>query len=458
MEKIRREAMRRGLIPADLPVSIPPFHQWLDLVTPTFTWDWPHIQYIIRTLDRFTKREFDRLMIFLPPRHGKSESVTIRYPIWRMIQDPTLRVIVGAYNKQYATKFGRKSRQIGSRTLAISDDRAAVEDWETLAGGGYRSVGVGSGVTGHGADLIIIDDPIKSSEEADSDILRDRVWDWYRDDLYTRCEPKAQIILIMTRWNVDDLAGRLISAQNDDLGDKWEIISLPAIAEEDDPLGRPEGAALCPDRFDEGALKRIEKILGRRSFVSLYQQRPIPKEGNFFQYDWFQTLSEIDDVIEQRIRFWDKASTPNGGDRTAGVRMSKGKSGIYYVEDVVLGQWDAGKRERVMKDTAQRDGPQTRIWIEQEPGSGGKDSALYSIRNLAGFAARAVRSSGDKEIRADPFAAQCEAGNVKLIRGRWNHEYLEELCSFPNGKHDDQVDASSGAFARLSTKLRLFVA
>ena len=197
MGEIERERARRD------------FDVWLDQVTPTWEWRWRHLVYIRTYLDRVTRGDLKRLMLFVPPRHGKSEQTTIRYPTWRLERDPTLRVIVGAYNQILANKFSRKARRIAVQRLDLSAERVAVEDWETAQGGGFRVVGVGGGITGQGGDLIIIDDPVKNREEANSQAYRDRVWEWYTDDLYTRLEPGGAIILIMTRWHEDDLAGRI---------------------------------------------------------------------------------------------------------------------------------------------------------------------------------------------------------------------------------------------------------
>lgn len=176
---------------------VPPFPEWLDEVTPLWQWHVPHLQLIQHQLHRITTGEINRLMLFLPPRHAKSETATVRYPAWRLEDNPELRIIVAAYNQTLANKFSRKTRRIVRSRLPLSTERNAAEDWETTKGGGVRAVGVGGGVTGQGGDLIIIDDPVKNREEADSLTYRDKVWDWYTDDLYTRLEPGAAMILIM---------------------------------------------------------------------------------------------------------------------------------------------------------------------------------------------------------------------------------------------------------------------
>ncbi len=421
------------------------FGRFCPFVTPQFVWDWQHLAYIRQHLDSVTSGDIDRLMLFVPPRHGKSEMTTIRYPVWRIADALDMRVIIGAYNQTLANKFSRKARRIATDYgLSLSNERTAVEDWETTQGGGMRAVGVGGGITGQGGNLIIIDDPVKNREEANSETYRDKVWDWYTDDLYTRLEPGGAIILIMTRWHEDDLAGRILASDD---APNWTVISLPALAEEADPLGRQPGAALCPQRYDEGQLERIHSVLGN-SFYALYQQRPVAPEGEMFKRGWFEIVPAIP-RLTQFVRYWDKAGTADGGAQTAGVKMCV-VDGLFYIVDVITGHWAAAERERVIRQTAEIDGNNTRVWIEQEPGSGGKESAEATIRNLAGYTVHADRVTGDKITRAEPFAAQAMAGNVKLVSGGWNQSFLNELTSFPQGKYKDQVDAASGAFNKLS--------
>jgi len=424
------------------------FDAWLPIITPWWTWDWPYLRLIQAQLDQVTAGRVRKLMLFMPPRHGKSELTTVRYPVWRLERDPAMRVIVGAYNQTLADKFSRKSRRIALQRFSLSQERTAVEDWETTRGGGLRAVGVGGGITGQGGDLIIIDDPVKSREEANSPAYRERVWDWYTQDLYTRLEPGGSMILIMTRWHEDDLAGRILASED---GPNWEILSLPALAEPGDPLGRALGESLCPKRFTAEDLAKIRTVLGTWAFTALYQQRPLPAEGGMFKLAWFEIIHAAPVSAVARVRFWDKAGSAGRNDYTAGVRIAKTREGIYIIEDVVRGQWSALEREKIIRQTAELDGRSVPVWIEQEQGSGGKESAENSIRTtLAGYIVHAERPSTDKVIRAEAFSAQCEAGNVKLVRADWNAAYLAEIASFPEGAHDDQVDASSGAFNKLA--------
>jgi len=378
----------------------------------------------------------------MPPRHGKSENLTVRYPVFRLERDPKTRIIIGAYNATLAARFSRKARRIAEQRLELATDRTAVDDWETAKGGGVRSVGVGGGVTGMGADLIIIDDPVKSREEANSEVLREKIKQWYSDDLYTRLEPGGAIVLIMTRWHEDDLAGWILASEK---ASDWTVVRLPALAEENDPLGRPVGEALCPSRYDVADLEDIRITQGGASFDALYQQNPTAREGAFFKVGLLGLVEALPAGV-RLVRAWDSAATEGDGDYTVGVLMGRGEDGLFYVADVVRGQWDTAERNRIIRATAERDGVSVRVVVPEDPGSAGKDSARALVSLLAGFSVERKRATGSKDVRAEPFSAQVNAGNVKLLRGAWNTAFVEELRAFPRGRYDDQVDAASDAF------------
>lgn len=369
-------------------------------------------------------------------------------------RDPECRVIVGAYSATLGTLFSRRSRRIAETRFALSRERRTAEHWETPAGGGIKSVGVGTGVTGWGGNLIIIDDPVKSREEAESETYRNRCWDWYRDDLYTRLEPGGSIVLIMTRWHEDDLAGRILRSEE---GPQWRVVRLPALAEEGDVLGRTVGQPLCPERFDLEALGLRRTVLGSRGFSALYQQRPMAAEGGMFKREDLQAglvfEKELPTLWDGVVRYWDKAATADGGDYSVGLLMAKAKNGYFYVLDVRRGQWSSKQREDIIAATAAQDHLRfeglAKTWIEQEPGSGGKDSAAMTVRNLLRYGVQVDRPSGPKPVRAYPFSAAVEARLVRIVRSSWTDDYIDELCAFDAGLHDDQVDGSSGAYNHL---------
>lgn len=429
------------------------FDLWLEQVNPNWHWDWWHLVYTRQFLDQVTTGDISRLMILEPPRHGKTEMVTVRYPVWRLERDPLLRVILGGYNQPSANRFSRKARRIARERLELSTERTAAEGWETAQGGGVRAIGVGSGVTGMGGNLIVIDDPVKSREEANSAAYRERVWGWYKDDLYTRLEPGGAIILIQTRWHSDDLAGRILASED---APNWTVVNLPAEAEDDDPLGREIGAALCPERYDLTELQRIKQVLGSWSYAALYQQRPQPAEGGLAKRAWF-------DIVERTptqglwCRAWDLAATEKklvseDPSYTVGQLLMRVKD-HYYVEDVIRVRTGPGEVEKLVLQTAKMDGRNVRIRLAQDPGQAGVAQIKALERMLVGYPVVSERPTGDKVTRALPFLAQAEQGNVSLVRAEWNMAWLEEMVAFPTGKHDDQVDATADSFNELAAIL-----
>ncbi len=431
------------------------FPEWLPKVTPYFTWTWRHQLYLYEALERVTRGETKRLMIFMPPRHTKSETVTVRYSAYRLEQQPKLNVICGSYNQKLANRFSRKIKRIVQSRVAMSVDRKAVEEWETAIGGGVRAAGVGAGVTGFGADLIMIDDPVKSREEAESEAYREKCWEWFNDDLYTRLEPGGAIVLTMTRWHDDDLAGRLIKEMQEG-GEKWEIVCLPAIAEQDDPMGRSVGEALCPARYDEAKLAEVKAKLGPYSFSALYQQSPTPREGGLFKREWFGR-DKILDAEPQGLRWargYDLAvSTKTSADYTASFKCAFTKSG-----DLVI---SGGFRKRIefpeqLRYAVKRmvEEKNTRHGVEKALHGEALVQALRRIPAVRGVPLRSVRVDKDKFTRALGWAELAESGKVFLVRGNWNDEFLDEVCRFTGrgDAHDDQVDAVSIAVQLLNRK------
>lgn len=320
--------------------------------------------------------------------------------------------------------------------------------------GAYRAAGVGGGITGMGADIGVIDDPVKDAEQAGSKTYRDKVWEWYTTTFYTRLSPKSGVLLCMTRWHEDDLAGRLLKASEDGEGDQWEVIDYPAITEKDEKH-RKKGEALHPERFPIERLKKIKQAVGGRSWNALYQGRPTSAVGGVFKTEMLQKVDALPaGVITRKVRAWDLAATKDGGDYTAGVLMGKGSDDRYYILDVVRGQYSSLEVENILKATASRDGYDVEISLPQDPGQAGKGQAQSLVGKLAGFVAKASRVTGDKVTRASAFAAQVEAGNVVLLKGAENQAFIDELRDFPLGRHDDQVDAASDAFNDLAGSWR----
>lgn len=422
-----------------------------------------HNECLANVCERIASGELKRVMIFLPPRHSKSEMFSRLFSAYYLKRNPHHWVGLNSYAAELAHTLSNSARQnFVASGGELSPDTTAKKHWETTAGGGMWAAGVGGPITGKGFHLGMIDDPIKNSEDANSEVIREKQWEWYNTTFLTREEPDAAIVIILTRWHEDDLAGRLLAAERADDDDAtrehWHIVCLPAISEEqiefpesctvEDDFREEEGLALCPQRYPiENLLKK--KAKDARAFDALYQQRPSPKEGYFFDVTKLQIVDAAP-VEGKRCRGTDKAGTPGGGDYSCGVKINKGKDGLFYIEDVWREQYDTAKRDARIRQTAEMDGVSCKQIGEQEPGSGGKESAENFIRLLAGFPVAVERSTANKEVRADPLSSQINAGNVRLVRGEWNKAYLEEMRQFPFGKHDDQVDATSLAFNELN--------
>jgi predicted phage terminase large subunit-like protein len=444
------------------PSQTKPFDQWLQEVTPRWTWDWPYQQYIYERLDALTRGAIKRLMIFLPPRHGKTELATVRYSVWRLCRDPALRVLIAAYNQTIAEGFSRKCRRLAfSLGLLSPGDRRSVGEWDTYAGGSLTAAGVGAGVTGKGFGLIWVDDPIRGHEEANSQTYRDRVWDWYLNDLYTRLEPDAGMGLILTRWNEDDLAGRILASED---APNWMVVKLPAIAEEDDPLGREVGEALCPARFDRAALDQIHSVQGSYPFSALYQQSPQPGEGGRFKRSWFRYFREDTEFYtldraalgtdkfskEQCWRFMtlDPAATEKEqSDWFVCSTWAVTPKRDLLLLHVLRERADTTKHEGILKPLLERHKPSL---IGVEAVSFGLN-IIQRLRAL-GYPVISLKADKDKVSRSLPMAARYEAGLVfHPATALWVEGCEDELLHFPTGKYDDFVDTASYAGVVLLT-------
>lgn len=447
LDNCNRRAARLAAARTTRSSSVGGYTPWLEAVSPRhfpgFDWHYPHLTTAREALARVTSGACKRLILSMPPQHGKSSILTVPYPVYRLCRDPRLRVAVGAYNQTHANRFSRKSRRIAAECVELSKERKAANEWETAAGGYYVAVGLGAGITGLPVDLLIVDDPVKSAAEAMSATERENVWEWWTDSLFTRLSKDAAVILVMTRWHSEDLAGRLRKQGG------WEEVVFRAI---DD-----DGNALCP------ALHPIEQLREAQghspiSFEALYQQRPLDLQGGFFRnLEKVPVLAAAptDDQFTRRIRAWDLASTEAQAgadpDYTVGALIGKHKDGTFWVLDVVRARLGPRGVRDIIKQTAQRDGKGVPIRIEREGGASGKLAAHSIVTDdLAGFSAQAIQPKGSKAERAEPWASQVEAGNVRIVRNGSTQALLDEHRSFPNGSHDDMVDACSLGFAHVA--------
>lgn len=466
-QQIRAKAEIERRRRARPPLTFPSF---VDLVSNgKYQW-YPYCVRLAHVLQRVADGELTRLMVFMPPRHGKSELVSRLFSAYFLYRYPEEWVGINSYAADLAYTFSRAAKDnYLYADGAIRGDASAVKHWETRKGGGMWAAGVGGPITGKGFDLGIIDDSTKNAEEAASDVIRRKQKNWFDSTFSTREEPAAAIILIGTRWHEDDLFGYILGKEDEE-PERWHIIHFEAIKEAEppkypetctiEPDPREEGEALAPLRYPIEKLKKFARRIGPYFFGALFQQRPKPHEGNLFKRDWFELVERVPAAC-RRVRYWDKAGTEGGGAFSCGVLIAHDPMAkVYYIEDLVRGQWSAGRREAIIKQTAQLDAAaygklRVLIWVEQEPGSGGKESAEATIINLAGFTIKADRPTGDKVLRARPLAAQAEIGNVKVKNAPWAREYIDRMAAFPFGTYKDDTDASSGAFNKLAANQTL---
>ena len=399
-------------------------------------------------------RGVGRAMIFMPPRHSKTKHVSHFFPAWMLSVAPHLRLITASYGATLAHRNSRFVRNLVASPeysaaypgVRLSDDTASVNEWDIAEiGGGLIAAGVGGGLTGHGANLIIIDDVVKSRAEAESPTYRQRVKDWYDNDLLTRLEePGGAIILMMTRWHTDDLAGYLLESD-----DRWHVLSLPALAGEDDPIGRAPGEALWADRYTVDILAERRARMGEYAFASLYQQTPLPPGGRLFDTGKIEVIDYAPEC-KQVVRFYDLAVTAKKhSDYTAGMKLGLMADESLVILDMYRVQKIMPDVERDIVQNAHIDGREVRIRFEAE--KAGIVQLDYLLRNadMQGYTLDATPPEGDKFTRAQPVASRVNGGMIKMVRAQWNRALLDELAVFPSGEHDDQVDAFSGAYDML---------
>ena len=413
--------------------------------------------HIAGMLERVERGEIDRLMLRVPARHGKTELAGKSFPAWCLGRDPSRQFIAASASADLARELGRSIRNTVASdayrlifpNVSLMSDSKAAGKWHTAQGGEWYSVGVGGDVFGRGAHIWLIDDAFGSAADAQSPVMRDRVWQWFNGTVYNRLEPGGAIVIIGHRLHEDDLQGRLEARMRSggDGVDQWEIVELPAIAEDNDPLGREAGEALWPERFPLPALRRIQANTFSRDWSALYQQKPVPEQGEFFQPD-NMAIKDLPDVVE-RVRAWDLAGSRDG-DFTVGVKLGCTRDNRYIVEHVQRFRGLPNEVEDRILETARADGQRVKISLPKDPGQAGVYQVLSLTRLLAGFDVVSSPESGDKVTRAKPFAAQVNVGNVCLAGGGWVEAYREELRAFPHGKFDDQIDASSRAFMELT--------
>ena len=427
----------------------------------------PWQDLLCRRLERLSDEKGQRILVHAPPQAGKSILISQRFPLYYLGRNPLGRVKLACYNITHATRFGSVCRDLSQSPdfeRAFPDveipARQSRGEWSTTARTvlndgqpSFAALGLATGFVGQGADLLIIDDPYASPQDAASEAVRESVWTFWDESARVRLTDDANVVVMFHRYHEDDLAGRLMATEGlRRNGGRWELLRFAAEADGlgDDPLDRAIGERLSP-RMSDSYL--AEQKRSGFAWDGQFQGLPGRKGGNLFQVDRIGFVNAAP-VQGACCRAWDMAATAAGGDFTAGVKILRGGDGLWYILDVVRGQWDTAQRNRIVLQTAELDGRACQIAGEQEPGSAGKSMASEFIRMLAGFPVITLPASGSKEVRADPLSAQVNAGNVLLVRGDWNKEFLEEMRRFPLGKHDDQIDAAALAFNRLSQRIR----
>lgn len=381
-------------------------------------------------------------MITMPPRHGKSELASRRFPAWYLGNHPDKQIIAASYNSDLSNDFGREVRNIVNSEdykklfdVKLAQDSQAANRWHTDKHGVYVAAGVGTAITGRGANILLIDDPFKDRQEADSETRRETVWNWYTSTAYTRLMPGGAVVVINTRWHDDDLSGRLL-AQQENGGDKWTVVSLPAI--------NGEGDALWPEWYPIDRLRQIQSVLPARDWNSLYQQNPIPDDGDYFKANWFCEYDELPD----ELTFYgcsDYAVTDGGGDFTVHVVFGVDQNKNIYCAELWTGQtttdvWINAKCDMILKWAPA-------IWFG-EKGVIEKAIAPYMTQRMTERNAFCriewMPSVSDKPTRARTIQGMASMGKVFLPKNApWKGDILNQLLRFPAGKNDDIVDVFS---------------
>jgi predicted phage terminase large subunit-like protein len=434
-----------------------------------------HLPYICNELEILARRarrnepKLHDLIINVCPGTTKSLLCSVLFPAWLWTWWPQCKVITACFEKGLALKLSRKSRRVIKSDkyrlcfpkVKMVDDADALGFFANTKGGERDSVGVGGNITGSHADIILCDDLInprgaRSEKEIENSNL------FVTETLWSRKTEKSvtPAIYIQQRLAENDTTGMLLKMQEESKSRDEPIvfkhICFPAILTDN---VKPEE---CRKFYVDGLFdpKRItRKTLGEVKhdeyiYKGQYLQEPVPLGTQLFHVEKIHIETDAPTRWKSRVRFWDKAGTKDGGAYSVGLEMGEDEQKRIWILDIVRGQWDSAVREERMKQTAILDGVEVEIGIEQEPGSGGKESAENTVKNLRGWRVFTERPTGDKAQRAEPFSSQVNGGNVYMVKAVWNKAYLDELQFFSilNSKYKDQVDASSGAFKRLTTK------
>jgi len=432
---------------------------------------YPHLVATSRAITAMVEADScDLLVIDQPVRHGKTELCSRWTPAWFLSKYPQRRVLLASYEADFAATHGRRVREIvaehGQRFgLEIDPASRAANRWElTNNQGGMGTAGAGGAITGKGGHLLIVDDPVKNVEEAQSQVMRDHLWEWWQNVWLTRREPGAKCLLIMSRWHEDDLIARLLRTET---GMRIQRLRMPAIAEDDDPLGRRPGDALCPARYDADALDRIRVDVGPSAWSALYQQRPIPVGGGMFRRDRFKAwtrLTRDDDTVLYRLGETVVDDETCWRFATMDPAFTRSKRSDY----TALAVWAVAPTDphalmlldlrRVRVEHADHAPLVREMWDRWRPAWIGIEKqmatlSLFDDVQRQGVVVRWLTPERNKVARAETAVALVDAGRVHLpADASWLGEFLDEVVSFPVAAHDDQVDVLSYACIELARR------
>ena len=441
---------------------------------PAFKW-FEATKRVGRVMDRVMSGELTRVMISWPPRLGKTSAITLRLPAVMLHRDPFKMNATISYSDNSAYGMSRRTKRLfKSYGGAVAYGSDAVSNWETPEGGGLWAAGAGGAILGKGVNgVMCIDDPIKNLKQANSRGFRDNLYEWYQGVAYTRLEQGSALVVTQQRIHDQDLIGMILKdamKPDNDVLEPWHIVRLPALYDgitvkappgcTVEPDWRVMDEPLVPELADFDRLSLIRARVGPYVWATMFQQLPRQREGRMFKFPWFRYVPTRPANVAARVRYWDLAGTEDGGDNTAGCLMSRTILGSFYIEDVAKGQWGVGRREDEMEKVARRDlaqfGHGVEWWIEAETGPGGaaRTRAIVLRMQRLGLSVRSDRPDKAKKLRAEPLAAAMEEDNVRLVEGAWNSEFVSEALDFTGedsgDTHDDQVDAASAAYSKLT--------
>ncbi len=410
----------------------------------------PHIEFIDSILYRISFNRKQRLLVCLPPRHGKSELISKYFPFWYLTTFSGKRLLLTSYEANFAAFWGRKVRALIENygkyfNVSISNEASAANFFELSNNSTMMTAGAGGALTGKGANLLIIDDPIKNAEEAHSETIRQNIWDWFVSTAYSRIEPNGSCIIIMTRWHKQDLVGRLL----EDYSSDWQLVKIPAIATSDDPLGRVPGEALWAERFPIDTLQQIHKQIGSYWFNALYQQEPSDNANSLFKREHFKYYKQIDNYAIVEGRYIDLTECLNFGTADLAISTSHNADwSVFFVfsvtpdksiliRDIIRIRCQPTKHIEIIKNLTIK--YNVRLWgIEAVQ----YQYALVHQVSALGIPVKEIKPYSDKFTRAIPVSAMFEAGRIFFPDyADWLIDFEKELTQFPDGKYDDQVDA-----------------